>query len=125
MSPRALISLLALVHAACAPAARPSAGPDVGALFGPTASPAETGTLPAPPDKPSPDPGAPPAAQPPCQSDTDCGYDPTSGQCGADPRWNNSQLPDELLQRRLRDERRRLLPVDLHLPLVPVQAPSG
>lgn len=87
----ALISLLVLVHAACAPAARPTGGPDVGALFGATASPAETGTLPAPAETetPSPDAGVTsPSAQPSCQSDDDCGYDPTSGRCGADPRWN-------------------------------------
>ena len=87
-----LLSLLAC--SACAPAAQPPEGPrpDVGALFGSAAIPSETATLPPPPDTASPDGGtttqSPQPAPPPCQSDEECGYDPTSGRCGADPRWN-------------------------------------
>lgn len=94
--------LVACLASACAPEAAPPPGPrpNLDSLFPPSHT---TGILaprpsslpagsaaPSPPSSPFPPSPASPASpeQPPCGSDADCGYDPTTARCGADPRWN-------------------------------------
>ena len=79
-------ALVLLTLPACSPAVQPAPQPgpalDIAALFPHPTSPdpaASTAAAPAP---------APAPAPTPCQSDQDCGYDPTRRTCGADPRFN-------------------------------------
>lgn len=69
-----------------APAPGPAPPPDLAALFmtaapPPTAAPAAS-TAATELAAPAPEPDA------ACATDGDCGYDPTRGRCGADPRYN-------------------------------------
>jgi hypothetical protein len=80
---------------ACAACASPKAPADP-ALHAPRgdAAPVPTSSaIPgAPADQREHDPGSPSPAQDtapsPCRADAECGYDPTSDQCGSDPRYN-------------------------------------
>jgi hypothetical protein len=96
--PRALLPLplpaLLGSAVACGSAAAPPpgrTGPDLRELFPEpsAAAPIDSAAIAAPP------PGATGSAQTqalpaqaPCRSDDDCGYDPTVGHCGTDPRYN-------------------------------------
>ena len=90
-----LAVIVAVSCAGCAPAAPPPEGPTVEmtALFGgvETASPGQTGTLQGARETSTSE--ADPRAnrqseQARCAADEDCGYDPVTERCGADPRLN-------------------------------------
>lgn len=84
------VSLLFLgcLSCGCGPqiAPPPETLPRLDGLFLPP-SIEDSSAVSAPPPPPSATPALAPA-QASCQSDSDCGYDPTSARCGSDPRFN-------------------------------------
>lgn len=89
---QALSLVLASLAASCGPQPVPPPGPppSLDSLFPPPVTTAEDPAPHAeiPQDLQPIEPLSPPPREAPCAADSDCGYDPRSGRCGADPRWN-------------------------------------